>query len=104
MTAMLLLSMVAVYFLAVRALRYRRRQALQAKVTHMKETHAYANITPVMAQNIAHVPILYDMPFLSRLGAQVALFKTYGIVSFTIVDTAFLTSNFAIRQLSPKSS
>ena len=66
------------YLLLVRIQRYRLHGTLRSTVLRWKRDRI--EITPFMAQQIALEPVLYDMPFLSRLGASVALLKTYGIV------------------------
>ncbi len=66
------------YLVYIRSQRYRRLQDLQTTFSRWKESST--EITPLMAQKLVLQPLLYDMPFLGRLGAQVALFKTYGIV------------------------
>lgn len=49
---------------------------------------AEGKLTPTEAQKIAHTGLLYDLPFLSRLGASIALFKTYGIASVSVIHRA----------------
>ncbi|KAK0187619.1 hypothetical protein F5146DRAFT_934024 [Armillaria mellea] len=74
----LLASVVLVYLATVRYLRYRRLHAVQARIrASAKEP------SPSEAQSALQGALLYDMPFFTRLGAQVALLKTYGIPSIS---------------------
>ena len=63
------------YLVLVRVLQYRRLRWLLKKYRNIKE------LSPITAQKISKVPICYETPFAMQLGVQVALFKTYGIVS-----------------------
>ena len=63
-----------VYLLAVKALRWRRYNAIHGKYT--KE-----NLTPEDAQVIIHLSMSYDMPALMVYSLEFALFKTFAIVS-----------------------
>ncbi|KAK0445798.1 hypothetical protein EV421DRAFT_2034301 [Armillaria borealis] len=103
----LLVSVVLVYLATVRYLRYQCLHAVQARIrASAKEP------SPSEAQSALQGALLYDMPFFTRLGAQVALLKTYGIPSISalllttgefsterkltkrVTDTALLISTF----------
>ena len=73
-----LVMILPAYLLVVRYLRHHYLHEVQARFQTLK---AKGRLTPAEAQKLAHAGLLYDMPFLSRLGASIALFKTYGIVS-----------------------
>lgn len=118
MSSILITSLVIIlpgYLLLVRLLRFRRLHEAQARFRALK---AEGKLTPTEAQKIAHTGLLYDLPFLSRLGASIALFKTYGIptvarlltqtgqmtmsshiMSKRSVDTAILISTFIMFPL-----
>ncbi|THH07284.1 hypothetical protein EW146_g9366 [Bondarzewia mesenterica] len=99
----------------IRTLRYRRLRNLQIRVARLKQTAS--SITPAEAQEIAHQALFYDMPFICRMAAQAALFKTYGIPSIARLlsqtgelttarnmtkrstDTAILISSFVMCPL-----
>ena len=65
-----------VWLLVVRALRWRRYNAI-----HRQFQAKYETMTPEEAQKIMQVSTLYDMPLLLNYSLAFALFKTYGIVS-----------------------
>lgn len=69
------------YLLLVRRLRRSRLYAVRMNVARLKQSRGH--ISPFEAQKVAHQALLYDMPLFSRLGAQAALFKTYGVVSYS---------------------
>ncbi|KAG7447083.1 uncharacterized protein BT62DRAFT_1005492 [Guyanagaster necrorhizus] len=72
----LLASVLLVYLVTVCYLRYRRLHAVQTRIrASAKEP------SPSEAQSALQGALLYDVPFFTRLGAQVALLKTYGIPS-----------------------
>ncbi|KAG7441342.1 uncharacterized protein BT62DRAFT_908696 [Guyanagaster necrorhizus] len=103
----LIASVVLVYLATVRYLRYRRLHAVQARIRASGKEPS-----PSEAQSALQGALLYDMPFFTRLGAQVALLKTYGIPSISalllktgefsterkltkrVTDTALLISTF----------
>ncbi|KAJ8088599.1 hypothetical protein PM082_013842 [Marasmius tenuissimus] len=109
----LFLALIA-YISFVRSVRFRRLKDAQARFHRLKKAGA---LDSSAAQEIAHTALLYDMPFFSRLGAQVALFKTYGIPSIAelllktgeltheksmskrVTDTAILISSFIMCPL-----
>ncbi|KAJ7667537.1 hypothetical protein DFH06DRAFT_1182805 [Mycena polygramma] len=108
-------SALAIYLAVVRALRFKRLNAARARFQQLKLSST--RITPSTAQEIAHVALLYDMPFFARLGASAALFRTYGIPSIAetllrtgemskdstmskrVTDTAILISSFVMCPL-----
>jgi hypothetical protein len=67
-----------IWLVAVRAFRWKRYNAI-----HRQFQAKYEGITPEEAQKIIHVSTLYDMPLLMNYAFAFALFKTYGIVSWS---------------------
>ncbi|KAH8085937.1 hypothetical protein BXZ70DRAFT_956501 [Cristinia sonorae] len=106
---------IASYAFVVSLFRYRRLHAAQRRFKELRKRNV--EIDPSAAQDISQTALLYDMPFISRLGAQVALFKTYGIPSIAalliktgelgnelslsrrLTDTALLISSFVMCPL-----
>lgn len=70
------------YLCLVRSLRWKRYYAIHKKYMSRFETKT---LTPEEAQQIIHTGAFYDMPFLLNYSLAFALFKTYGIVSATLV-------------------
>ncbi|KAJ7202384.1 hypothetical protein GGX14DRAFT_463470 [Mycena pura] len=80
-----------VYLLLVRALRWRRYNAIHKKYT---AKYKAKTLTPEEAQEVIQVSILYDMPMLSEYSLAFALFKTYAIptISRLLLATKQLSS------------
>ena len=70
-------GVVLVWLVAVQAFRWKRYNAIHRQF-QVKE-----GITPEEAQKIIQVSTLYDMPLLLNYALAFALFKTYGIVSWS---------------------
>jgi hypothetical protein len=70
----------ALWLLIVRALRWRRYNAIHRKYGP-KWNNGLGTITPQEAQEITHLSTVFDMPQLLFNALSFALFKTYGIVS-----------------------
>lgn len=69
------------YVFLVRMLRYRNLEYIRERVAKLKSSPN--GVTPSEAQKLILISLLLDMPTLCRLGIQLALFKSYGIVSFS---------------------
>ncbi|EEB92556.1 hypothetical protein MPER_08915 [Moniliophthora perniciosa FA553] len=94
----------ATYLLLVKTLRYQRLRDAQTRFHRLKAENL---LDPSAAQEIAHTALLYDMPFFSRLGAQIALFKTYGIptIAALLLKTGELTDdNFMSKRVTDMES
>lgn len=84
-----------VWLLVVRALRWRRYNAI-----HRQFQAKYETMTPEEAQKIIQVSTLYDMPLLLNYSLAFALFKTYGIpsISSLLVTTKELSSKETVSK------
>ncbi|KAJ7682499.1 hypothetical protein DFH06DRAFT_1389181 [Mycena polygramma] len=89
---------VVLYLALVKALRFRRVNAARTRFRGLKCTSAVPSLST--AQEIAHVSLLYDMPFFGRLGASASLFRTYGIPSIaaTLLKTGEMTNDSTITK------
>ncbi|KAF8197139.1 hypothetical protein BJ912DRAFT_954913 [Pholiota molesta] len=72
----------ALWLLLVRALRWRRYNAIHRKYGP-KWNNGLGTITPQEAQEITHLSTVFDMPQLLFNALSFALFKTYGIPSIS---------------------
>ena len=67
-----------IWLVTVRAFRWNRYNAI-----HRQFQAKHEELTPEEAQKIIQVSTLYDMPLLLNYALAFALFKTYGIVSWS---------------------
>ena len=72
-----------IWLVTVRAFRWNRYNAI-----HRQFQAKHEELTPEEAQKIIQVSTLYDMPLLLNYALAFALFKTYGIVSWSNSATA----------------
>ena len=71
---------VLIWLVVVRAFRWRRYNAIHRQ---FEAKYKEGSITPEEAQKIMEVSTQYDMPLLLNYALAFALFKTYGIVSWS---------------------
>ena len=64
------------YLTLVFALRWRKYEEVHSKYQHK-------NLTPAEAQEVVHLALGWDMPFLMTMALEFALFQTYAVVSGT---------------------
>ncbi|KAH8823465.1 hypothetical protein DL96DRAFT_1744338, partial [Flagelloscypha sp. PMI_526] len=88
------LILFGIYLLVVRALRYRRRDAVEKHFAHLVKNKG-EGMTPEEAQRIISPLIHLEMPFLVNLALSFALFKTYGIptISKILLATGQLSAS-----------
>jgi hypothetical protein len=72
-----LVALGVVYLCVVRALRWRRYNAIHKKYAAKFQAKT---LTPEEAQEVLQLVFTYDMPTLSELSVAFSTYKTYGIV------------------------
>ncbi|KAL1731928.1 hypothetical protein EV714DRAFT_207845 [Schizophyllum commune] len=74
------------YFALVRALRWRKYDAMHRKYAHKRR--GGSTLTPEEAQEIVQLSLGYDMHYIMTMALSFALFKTYGIPSISKLSLA----------------